>query len=244
MTIDPARPARPATASLTLLLGNGQALLRDGLRRQFEANDTLRILGEASTSSEILARADELEPDAVLLDDADGPAATAAIVSALRERHAGMGIVVLSAREAIRPALDLVRAGASALLSRDDRLEDLERALSAVRRGESFVSARLAWSSGGEHPRLDVAAGPDALSGRERELLQHVADGATLREASRRMSISESTASTYRSRMLKKLSLKNTAQLIRFAVDHGIYGPPTGRNGTPSSSDDRPTPVA
>ena len=241
MTTSPPRRAL-SHATVTLLLGNGQALLRDGLRRQFEGHAQLSVVGEASSAAEILSRAEELQPDMVLLDDADGPASTAALVSALRERQAGLGIVVMSAREAIRPALDLVRAGASALLSRDDRLEDLERALAAVRRGESFVSARLAWSSGGENARLDVSAGPDALSGRERELLQHVADGATLREASRRMAISESTASTYRSRMLKKLALKNTAQLIRFAVDHGIYGPPQGRNGTPRTEAARPSP--
>lgn len=208
---------------IRVLLADDHAMVRDGLCRVLEDTDDIAVVGQADNGLTALSLAKQTEPDVVVLDytmpKLDGLAATQRILNLLPE----IKILILTVHDNIQFAVRILEAGAHGFLLKEEAADQLITAIRDVNTGKIPISptimekltARL--RRGGKDK-----VGLDSLSPREFELLRHIGSGKSIRESASSMCISESTASTYRSRLLEKLGLKTTGGLIRFALEKGI----------------------
>jgi DNA-binding NarL/FixJ family response regulator len=216
---------------IDVLLADDQALVRGGFRALLDAEDDVRVVGEAATGDDAVALALQHLPDVVLMDvrmpGTDGLEATRRIVA--DPRAAGVHIVVVTTFELDEYVAEAVRAGASGFLVKDTEPADLVRAVRVAARGDALLSptvtrrllARVAAAT------RDVAAPADLadLTPREREVLVEVARGLSNDEIARTLYLSESTVKTHVSRVLTKLGARDRAQLVVVAYEAGLVRP-------------------
>ena len=210
------------------LLVDDHAVVRAGLRALLEASGTAEVVGEASSGEEAVRKARILEPDIVVMDLAmpgmDGVQATRRI-AALGIETKVLVLTVHDEDEFLLPALD---AGAAGFLSKSAADTDLMGAIEAVVRGHSYLPRRAAaliarqkahgHSSGGE-------PGPEALSDRERTVIELTAQGFSAEEAGRKMCLSRKTVEGYIARAKSKLGLESRRDIVRFALESGLLRP-------------------
>jgi len=211
---------------LRLLLGDDHKLVRDGLRKILEEQADWEIVAEVDNGRSAVEAAITLEPDLAILDIAtpqlNGIDATRQI--ARKAPHVKVLIVSMHADESyVARALG---AGAQGYLLKDAAGTDLIQAVEAVASGESYFSPAVSRAMLGDYLRR--ATGPDSddpyetLSDREREIFQLVAEGHSNRSIAQMLSISAATVETHRGRILQKLDVHNTAELVLYAVRRGV----------------------
>ena len=203
---------------VTVLLVDDHDLIRQGLRRAFESEADMSVVGDAGTVSDALRLVNELTPDVVVLDvrlpDGDGLEAAKQI----RASHPGMGIVILTMYGGDAPLFSALEAGASAFLNKDaPATEVVSAARHAAATPTTFSAAELAPAL---RRRLEPS-GPQ-LTPRENDVLQLLAEGLPIAALAGRLYISESTAKTHNSRVYEKLGAANRAQALMVAVRLGI----------------------
>lgn len=208
---------------LRVLLADDHAMIREGLCRILEETGEMCVVGQADNGLAAVSLAEQTEPDVVILDYAmpklDGLGAAERIRTLVPKTK----ILMLTVHDNIQFAVRALEAGAHGFLLKEEAPGQLIAAVKDVSRGKIPMSPRITEKLAARL-RLEGKArvGLDALSPREFELLRHLGSGKSIRESARCMYISESTASTYRSRILEKLELKTTGELIRFALENGL----------------------
>jgi DNA-binding NarL/FixJ family response regulator len=208
-----------------VVLVDDHQMVRQGLAQALGDCDGIKVVGQAGSGNEALRIIAELTPKVVVLDygltDLDGPAVT----QRLRRECPGVHVVILTVHDNIHYVLKSMEAGALGFVVKADAVDELVKAIHTVSAGKSYISARLS-DKVAQHLRGPKGrhVGLDKLSQREFELLRLMGRGMSLQECALQMKISESTASTYRARLMTKLELGNTAQIIRFAIENGITG--------------------
>lgn len=211
------------TNPIRVVLADDHVMVRQGLAQALEEHDGIQVVGQASNGEEAVRRVAETGASILICDytmpDGDGPAVTARL---LKEVPAAR-VIILTMHDNIHYVQKSLDAGAHAYVVKSDGLEDLIRAVHAVRDGRSYITTRLAEKLS-QHVRGPKGrhVGLDKLSQREFELLRFMGRGMSLQECASVMKISESTASTYRARLMTKLELASTAQIIRYALENGV----------------------
>lgn len=209
--------------SITVLLADDHAVVRDGLKSLLEAQPDIHVAGIAGDGREAVAKAAELKPDVVVMDismpDMNGVEAARRIHAARPETR----IVMLSMHSDAEHVYRALEAGATGYLLKNSAGTELVAAVRAVHLGRRYLTEQIneLVIAGylGEHR----AASPlDSLSKRERDILQLIVDGRSNREAADLLHVSIKTVETYRSRMLQKLGIKNVTELVKFAISHGL----------------------
>jgi len=212
-------------AEIRVVLVDDHQMVRQGLAQVLEESQGIKVVGQAGGGLDAIAVVGELHPAVVVLDyglpDLDGPGVT----QRLRKEHPDVRIVILTVHDNIHYVLKSMDAGAQGFVVKSDATEELVKAIHQVAEGKSYISPRLS-EKVAQHLRGPKGkhVGLDKLSQREFELLRLMGRGMSLQECAGQMRISESTASTYRARLMTKLELGNTAQIIRFAIENGITG--------------------
>ena len=215
----------PATqnALIRVVLADDHVMVRQGLGQALEEHDGIEVVGQAGNGEEAVRRMVETHAEILVCDytmpDGDGPAVTARL---LREVP-GAKVVILTMHDNIHYVQKALDAGALAFVVKSDGLEDLIQAVHAVHEGRTWVTPHLS-DKLAQHVRGPKGrhVGLDKLSQREFELLRFMGRGMSLQECASVMKISESTASTYRARLMTKLELGSTAQIIRYALENGV----------------------
>jgi DNA-binding NarL/FixJ family response regulator len=201
-----------------VLIVDDHDLIREGLRRAFEREDDLEVVGAASTVAEAVAAAAGLRPDVVTLDvrlpDGTGLDAARQIRKLLPEA----GIVVLTMYAGDEQLFAALEAGASAFVAKSAPAEDV---IAAVRHA---ASVPLSFSAADLGPAMRRRANSTAISltTREAEVLDLLKDGLAIPALARRLYISESTAKAHVSRLYEKLGAANRAQALMTAVQQGL----------------------
>jgi DNA-binding NarL/FixJ family response regulator len=206
-----------------VLIVDDHQLFRAGVRAELEP--LLEIAGEASGVEEAVTAIEQHAPDVVLLDvhmpDGGG-------IEVIRRTAAGSAsppcFLALSVSEAAEDVIAVIRAGARGYVTKNISGEDLAEAVRRVHDGDAVFSPRLAGFV------LDAFAGPapqpqselDALTAREREVLQHIARGYMYKEIALRLEISPKTVEAHVSSVLRKLQLSSRHELTRWAADRGL----------------------
>ena len=209
-----------------LLLVDDHAVVRSGLRMLLEPEDDFEIVGEAASGREALRAVAETAPDIVLMDiglpDISGIEA-AAEIKRLRPETA---IVALTIHEDEEYFFKMLAAGASGYVPKRAAPEELLTALRAAATGEVYLYPSLAKLLVTDYLAQDSAARQaetlDGLTDREREVLAHLADGASNGEIAETLSISPKTVARHRENIMRKLGLHSRTELVKYAIRKGI----------------------
>jgi two-component system response regulator NreC len=209
-----------------VLLADDHRLMRSGLRLVIEQHPEFSVVGEADDGRQAAAMAESLKPDVIVMDigmpNLNGIEAARQIAG----EHPEIAIVMLSMHADEGYVLRALKAGARAYLLKDSAEEDLTRAIEAVRDGKSFFSPAVSKVLLEDYVRKLQRAGMedsyDLLSGREREVLQLVAEGKSSKEIAGLLNLSTYTVETHRSNIMQKLNLKGIPELILYAVRKGL----------------------
>lgn len=209
---------------IKVVLVDDHAMVREGLAQLLNDDGQFTVVGQGGDGTEALALVKALEPDVVILDYTMPVMDGVTAASKIRRQCPRVRIVILTVHENVHYAVKALEAGAEGFVIKSGAFQELAQGIRAVRAGKVYVSPAIsekmiASLSGGK-----VHSGLNALSRREFELMRLLGSGRRLQDCAKLMRITESAASTYRSRMLKKLRLGNTAELIRFALENGIAG--------------------
>jgi DNA-binding NarL/FixJ family response regulator len=211
---------------MKILLADDHNVLRKGLRRILEEQPDLEVVGEASDGREAVALCNQLHPDIVVMDIAmplmNGLEATRQIL----QRSSEVNVLILSMYSDENYVVQVLRAGARGYLLKDTAEEDLITAVRAVAKGQPFFSPKIAKLLMGDNiQRLrteGMSDSYDLLTPREREVLQLIAEGKSNKEAAAALFVSPTTIETHRARIMDKLDLHSTADIVLYAVRKGI----------------------
>jgi len=215
------------TKAIRVLLADDHTLVRAGLRGLLQGIAGVEVVGEAEDGHEVLRLAAELHPDVVLLDigmpGLNGLDAAAQLIK-LDER---IRVLILSMHSAEEYVLRALRAGCAGYLLKRSALNELEIAVRAVARGETYLSPRVSKQVVDDYVgRTGGAADPlEALTPRQREILQLVAEGHTSKEIAERLQLSFKTVEAHRAQIMERLGLQDVTGLVRFAVRVGLVMP-------------------
>lgn len=212
-----------APRRIRILLADDHTVLRSGLRALLAAQGDLEVAGEAADGGEALRLAQTLKPDVVVMDigmpGVGGIDATARI----RRELPSTKVLILSMHDDQGYLRQALRAGASGYVLKKAADTELLAAIRAAARGEVFLDPSLA-KGFVEDVVLPKAQEPEipALSDREREVLHLLARGHTNQQVADRLCIGVKSVETYKARLMDKLGLKGRAELVRYALMHGL----------------------
>jgi DNA-binding NarL/FixJ family response regulator len=212
--------------ALRILLGDDHTVVRQGLCKILEEQPAWQVIAQASDGRQAVQQTLALLPDVAVLDIAmpllNGIEATRQIA----RRAPGVHILILSMHAEEAYVTQSLEAGATGYLLKDSADSDLVRGVAAVASGQSFFSPAAAKIMLDDYVRhlseKGIVSRHDALSEREREVLQLIAEGHSSKEIAELLSISPATVDTHRTHILQKLDVHNTAELVLYAVRRGV----------------------
>jgi NarL family two-component system response regulator LiaR len=214
---------RSSKETIRVLIADDHAIVRKGIRALLATEPEIEVVGEAEDGEQAIAHTQQLAPDVVLMDlvmpGLDGLDATRQIVAQQPRTH----ILVLTSFAGDDKVFPAIKAGAQGYLLKDSGPEELVQAIQQVFRGESSlhpsIARKLLRELADPTPREPEV---DALTEREIEVLQLVAEGHSNREISEQLTISEATVRTHVSNILAKLNLGSRTQAALYALRTGI----------------------
>jgi DNA-binding NarL/FixJ family response regulator len=206
---------------IRILLADDHAVVRQGFGRILAAQDDLEVIGEAGNGREAVDLAEQLKPDVVVMDvsmpELNGIEATRRLMkTAPRTR-----VLALSMHKDSVYVREILRAGAQGFLLKDANDLDLLAAVRAVGQGQGYISPSVSEAVLSDY-RKHVSDPIDLLTSREREVLQLIAEGKTNKEIAADLNLSVYTVDAHRGRIMEKLNLHSTGEIVRFAMRNGL----------------------
>lgn len=223
--------------SARVVLVDDHPLIRRGVRAVLEAEPDISVCAEAETASDAIVAVDAHAPNLVIIDVSLRAADGLELVKDLRHRHPDVSLLVLSVHDEVIWSERAIRAGASGYVMKSAQPAELIAAVRQVLAGGVFLSPRvgnriLTGLMG--HGRSPAAGTVASLSDRELQVFACIGEGLDLHEIAERLFISPKTAAAHRQQIKQKLSLRTSAELLRFAVQHTL-----SNNPSPDSSPKR-----
>jgi len=207
---------------MRILLVDDHAIVREGLKRVLAGMGGTLDVGEAPDVPKALELARSGDWDCALVDIVLPGQTGLELVKELHRLQPRLPILVLSMFPEEQYAVRMLRAGASGYLNKESAPEQLIAAIRIVLNGGKYVSPRLASQIATDRTSTSSRSRHEELSDREFTVLRMMAAGMTGKDIARKISISNKTVSTYRTRILKKLHLRNNAQLVAYAVKNNL----------------------
>ena len=209
---------------IRVLLADDHALVRSGIRMVLQTFDGVQVVADAQDGRTALALIEKLRPDVALLDIAMPDLNGIETAARIRSRFLQTRVVILSMHAGEEYVSQALRAGASGYLIKDATPTEFEFALRAVARGETYLSPRVSGAIVEKYLRSgEPAVGPlEALTPRQREILQLIAEGRATKQIAAQLGVSIKTVETHRALLMERLGIHNIAGLVRFAVRTGI----------------------
>jgi len=211
---------------IKVLLADDHSIVRAGLRRIVEESGDMEVIAEAADGREAIRLVRETAPDVAVIDISMPGLDGLEVVSRLRGHCPDLPILILTMHEEGQYVVRAIQAGAMGYMTKQSAPEQLLKAIRKIYEGSRYLTddaaetlaLRIAKGTGEQSPL-------DSLSMRELQVLRRLAMGHTNREIASAYSISIKTVDTYRSRLLKKLNLRNNAELSRFAMQNQLIEP-------------------
>jgi DNA-binding NarL/FixJ family response regulator len=208
--------------ALSLIIADDHQLVRSGLAELFDAQDDLRVVAQCRTGKEAL-EALKAQPCHLLLLDLSLPDMSGLdVLKAARVHHPTVSVLVLSGFPERQFGINVLRAGAGGFVSKTVEEAELLRAVRTVARGKRYVGPELAdllingMEVDADQPMHSV------LSEREFQIFCKLAEGRSVTEIAKKLSLSVKTVSTYRSRLLEKMGMKTNADITTYAIRHSL----------------------
>lgn len=216
---------------IRIFIADDHAVLRAGLRLLLQIQDDMEVVGEAGDFAETLAELQTIQPDIITLDLSMPGGLGLKALEKIRDTAPASRVIVLTMHDDPAYLRTALAMGACGYVVKSAADTELISAVRAVSQGRVFVDARSSTATSGIATQTGAAnqAGSllKALSAREREVLELIAQGHTNQAVADRLDLSVKTVESYRSRLMEKLGLKNRADLTRFAIEHRLlnHGP-------------------
>lgn len=207
---------------IRVLLAEDHAIMRDGIRAFLGRYDDIEIVGEVSDGKEAVAKTQELAPDVIVMDIAMPSVNGLEATRWIKKKKLKVQILVLTQYDDIEHISSAIKAGAAGYLPKSALGSELISAIRTVAKGESFLSPSAAGALIEDYRQLAKVEVHDLLTKREREILTLVAEGYKSREMAEMLHISLKTVLCHRMKILKKLHVHNSADLIKFAIRRGL----------------------
>lgn len=207
-----------------VLIVDDHALVRAGFKQLIDMTDDIEVAGEAGTATAAVHLAADGRFDVVLLDISLPDANVAETVAALRRKHPDLPILIVSMYPEDQYAVNLLRAGASGFFPKAGEAKDLLEAIRTVADGRKFISGSLAeilaMEAAGDSPEPPHRQ----LSAREFQIFVQLAAGKTVSDIADELCLSVKTISTYRTRIMEKMSCTKNAELTAYALRNNMIG--------------------
>ena len=206
---------------IRILLADDHAVVRKGFQFILAAQPDFEVVGEAANGQEAVDLAKSLQPDVVVMDvsmpELNGIEATRRISEVSPKAR----VLALSMHRDSVYVREILRAGARGYILKDAQEFELLGAVRAVGKGDGYLSPAVSDAVLNDY-RKHVTDPVDLLTGREREVLQHIAEGKTNKEIASHLGLSVYTVEAHRGRVMEKLNLHSTGELVRFALRNGL----------------------
>ncbi len=207
---------------IRLVIADDHQMVREGLRRIVESHSDMEVVAEAAQASEVQEILGDVKTDVLILDISMPGPGFLPLMEKIAKKHPDLPVLVVSAHAEEPWAVQALKAGAAGYLSKAHSAEELAEGIRRIHGGGRYITASVA-------EVLAVRMGPrgsepaiQSLSEREVQVLQKLGSGKMVKTVAWELGISSKTVSTYRTRILEKLNLRSTADLIRFAVENDL----------------------
>jgi two-component system response regulator NreC len=223
------RPLPNGPSHIKVLIVDDHTLLRQALRMMLERQEGIEIVGEATNGRDAVEAAERLHPDVVLMDmvmpGLNGIEATRQIVRYVP----GCRVLILTAYLEDERLLESLRSGAAGYVVKRSDLDELLLAIHSVHRGNTYFSADVSAEFAVNEVMVqakqpEAKAGYELLTGREREVLQLIAEGMSNQRVADELYISVKTVEAHKSHIMSKLRARNRTDLILYAIKRGLVG--------------------
>jgi len=209
---------------IRVLVADDHTMVRQGLVGILKASEDIEVVGEAADGAEAVDKATNLKPDVVVLDVSMPHLNGLEAARRIREALTGTRVLVLTMHDDEEYVLKMVRAGASGYLLKDSAASELLAGIRALKGGKPYfgphATRALAEAYQSDRPLADDPF--ERLTDREREIFQLVVEGKTNAQIADMLFISPKTVDNHRTRMMEKLGVHGTAELVRFAAKHKL----------------------
>jgi two-component system response regulator NreC len=206
----------------SIVIADDHAVMRSGLRMLLDATDDLEVVGEAGDVDETIRKLKAYKPDVLVLDlhMPGGPSLEA--IPDMREASPATRIVVLSMQDSAAYVREALRAGALGYVTKEAADQELVEAIRLAASNQSYLQPKLGVRLATEPEQIGP---PDDLSEREVEVLRMIALGHTNAEIGEQLFLSVRTVESHRAHIQQKLRLTKRAELVKYALEHGIVQP-------------------
>lgn len=215
-------PHSPQTA-MKVLIADDHAVVRRGLKQIISEEPDFELAGEAKNGQEVLELLEQNGCDVLVLDITMPDKNGLTVLQEVKVLRPKLPVLIMSMHPEDQFAIRALRLGASGYLTKESAPEELVGALKKVISGGKYISATLAEQLVAEVGATEIVRpSPERLSDREFQVLRQIALGRTLSQIAEALNLSVKTVSTYRARLLLKMKMKTNAELVRYAVQHGL----------------------
>jgi two-component system response regulator NreC len=204
------------------MIVDDHAVVRSGLKLLLNAEEDFEVVGEAGNAQEAVLRAKLLQPDVLLCDVVMPGRSGIEVAQEVREVAPATKVVMLSMQDDPAYVREAFGVGAMGYVLKEAADSELVRAVAEVANGGRYVNPELGARLAFAEAQAKAEAEADPLSDREREVLRLLALGHTNQEIAKMLYISVRTAETHRAHIMQKLRLETRAELVRYALDHGL----------------------
>ena len=211
-------------STIRVLVADDHTLVRESLVNVLDASGECKVVAQAADGLAAVEKALQVRPDVAIIDISMPGLNGIEVVRRLHAELPETRTLVLTMHEDEEYVLHVVRAGAAGFLLKDSASAELLAAVKNLHSGRGYFGPHAAHvlAQAVHKPKAALDDPYRALTAREREVFHLIVEGQTTKEIARRLEISAKTAENHRTRVLEKLEARNTAELIRYAVRHGL----------------------
>ncbi len=211
--------------SYTIVLADDHTMFRRGLKRIIEENPDLEVIGEAGDGFELLRLLQKKTPQLVILDISMPNLRGIEATKELKGQYPGIKVLILTMHKDKEYLYHALSAGAEGYLLKEDADPELVNAIHTIRRGKTYLSPLITVQLQDLLVRESRGSGPapylEPLTTREKEILKLIAEGRSSKEIAELLFISSRTVQHHRANLMRKLHLKKTADLVKYAISKG-----------------------
>jgi DNA-binding NarL/FixJ family response regulator len=209
---------------MRIVIADDHAIVRQGLRALVEKEEDIEVVGEAGDGEQAVALARELEPDVMIMDLTMPKLNGVEAIRIIHSEKPDIRIIALSMHANRQIIKEVLKAGALGYVVKSHVYDELAKALRAVAEGTHYLGPLVAdlVVEGYINPVYGSGAGVTDLTGRERQILQMLAEGRTIKQIAVHLHISPKTADASRRRIMVKLGITSMADLVKYAVREGL----------------------
>lgn len=208
---------------ISIILADDHEMVRESLARVLDSCDEINVVGQVGCGTKLVSEVRAKRPECLVMDYSMPYHQPVEVIGRLLDEFKQLKIMMLTVHENIHYAVRTLEAGAHGYLIKSAAFDELVDGIKTIQRGDVYISKKVSpdvWTLLRKPKRK--RAGVDSLSHREYDVLQLLGSGGTLQDCANKLDVSVSTISTYRGRILEKLGLESTSELVRFVIENNL----------------------